>query len=133
MRSFILTSRGRRTAVVALAVAALVATGAAASAATTPSPVSIWPSSTPTGVGAATDDTASVELGTAFTAQAAGAAPGPAEQPDVLGLQRLAASAQEICEFRPIHNSHFPWHNDMCIPFMVARLRDAIHGLVIHP
>ena len=48
------------------------------------------------------------ELCDLFTAQAAGAAPGPAEQPNVLGLQRLAASAQKVCEFRPIHNPHLP-------------------------
>ena len=68
-----------------------------------------------------------------FTAQAAGAAPGPAEQPDVLGLQRLAAFAQEVCEFWPIHNPRLPWHGGTCTPTPVARLHGAIHGLVIHP
>src|ERR1035438_137034 len=70
-----------------------------------------------------------------FTAQAAGAAPGPAEQPDVLGLQRLAAFAQEVCEFWPIHNPRLPWHGGTCTPTTVARLHGCtvarLHGCTV--
>src|ERR1022692_2192953 len=61
------------------------------------------------------------ELCDLFTAQAAGAAPGPAEEPDVLGLQRLAASAQKVCEFWPIHNARLPSHGGTCMPTTVTR------------